>query len=151
VAAARVAVLSYAGAFLLLGVVGHSGREFPLRDAVMPVLGPVGQVYLYLLVVCSAIRWGLWGCGTMAALRYVVWTVVEVVKGVGCFWGRAFMRYWKVVFAVGMCWVVVSVVKEVDFGEAWLETAGPVLLQCAERIYALGDVVRDIAGSMKLC
>jgi hypothetical protein len=51
VAAAGLALTVYAGVFVLLGLVRQDERAYLLRGVVAPVLGPVAEVYLYLLVI----------------------------------------------------------------------------------------------------
>jgi hypothetical protein len=56
VAAAGLALVVYAGVFVVLSLVPHSERAYLLRHVVAPVLGPVAEVYLYLLVVYTVAR-----------------------------------------------------------------------------------------------
>ncbi|KAK4096542.1 hypothetical protein N658DRAFT_480520 [Parathielavia hyrcaniae] len=149
VAAARLALGAYAGAFVLLGMVlpplsldGSSGTEIVIGRVVVPA----GVAYLYLAAFCAAVRWWVWGGGVVVATGRFCWrTAVEVAGEVGGYWGGVFMRYWRVVFVGGVGWVCLSVAREVDWDEIFSETAGAVLLLCAEVVYLSGDVVSDMA------
>lgn len=125
--------------FGLAWVRAETGRD--VLGWINGTFGIVGAVYLQLVLVSLAVRWG---SRTGAAVFWVLWEVVvsvwegmiEVAKG-------DLGRHWRVMFAVWAMWVSFQMMSCVDFGEVWEETVTDVFLMCAEVIYLTGDIFRD--------
>lgn len=140
VEAARLMAGTYAVVFFgLAWVREETGRD--LLGWVDGTFGIVGAVYLQLVLVSLAVRWG---SRTSAAVLWFLWEVVvgvwggmvEVAKGV-------VGRHWRVMFAAWAVWASFRMMSCVDFGEVWEKTVKDVFLMCAEVIYLTGDIFRD--------
>lgn len=133
---------AYAVFFVMLAWLPREAGE-SVVGAVWPFLAAVAEVYLHLLVSCTAVRVGVWG--VRVALWFAGWAVVQGVREVVLLWAGVVWEYWQLLFAGVVCWASVCLVQGVDFGEVWKGTVGWFLLAAAGYFFHVGDAIRDMA------
>jgi hypothetical protein len=141
--AVRAGLWGYGVVFVTLAWVPREAGE-NVVGAVWPFLAAVGEVYLHLLVSCTAVRVGVWG--VRVALGFAGAAVVEAGREVLLFWDWFFGEYWRLLLAVVMCCASLSAVVRADLKEIWEGTGGWVLLSGATHFYQVGDTLRDTAA-----